>query len=131
MFGAQGASQEPWGFLGSAPATSKGALGKVDQVHRGPFWGVLDRLKYVRAQILIVKPGNINIFIFRSERFLEGPEGVPGACSAAKAAPEEVPGARSGAKAEPKGGQKRSIDFFWAPGGGQIGTSVEKLAFGK
>ena len=104
MFGAQGASQEPWGFLGSAPATSQGALGKFDQVHWEPFWGVLDLQKDVRAQMRMVK--HMNNFIFRSERFLEGPEGVPGACSAARAAPEEVPGARSGAKAGPKGGSK-------------------------
>ena len=73
----------------------------------------------------------MNNFIFRSERFLEGPEGAPGACSAAKAAPGEVPGAQSGAKVEPKGRQKLSIDFFWAPGRAQIGTSVEKVDFGK
>ena len=28
---------------GSAPAGSQGALGKVDQVHWGPFWEALDR----------------------------------------------------------------------------------------
>ena len=68
------ASQEPKGFLGSAPATSEGALGKVDQVHRGPFWGVLDRLKYVRAQILMVKPVFFfDDFTFRLERAWKRP----------------------------------------------------------
>ena len=57
----------------------------------------------------------MNNFIFRFERFQEGPEGVPGACSAAKVAPEEVPGAVSGSKAEPKGGKNGSIDFFLGP----------------
>ena len=53
----------------------------------------------------------MNNFIFRFERFREGPEGVPGVCSAAKVAPEEVPGAVSGSKAEPKGGKKGAMNF--------------------
>ena len=56
-FGAQEASQESEDFRGSALATSEGALGKVDQAHGGPFRGVLDRQKYVRASILMVKQG--------------------------------------------------------------------------
>ena len=55
------------------------------------------------------------------ERFQEGPEGVPGACSAAKVAPEEVPGAVSGSKAEPKGGKNGSIEFFLGPLGAPPG----------
>ena len=53
VLGAQVASQEPLGFLGRAPATSQGALGKVGQVHWGLFGGVLDLQKYVRAQIMV------------------------------------------------------------------------------
>ena len=49
VFGAQEASQEPSYFLGSALATSEGGLPKIDQAHGGPFWGVLDRLKYAKA----------------------------------------------------------------------------------
>ena len=56
VFDAQEASQEPSYFLGSALATSEGGLQKIDQAHGGPFWGVLDRLKYAKAQILMVKP---------------------------------------------------------------------------
>ena len=56
VFGAQEASQEPSYFPGSALATSEGGLQKIDQAHGGPFWGVLDRLKYAKAQILMVKP---------------------------------------------------------------------------
>ena len=48
-------------------------------------------------------------------RFREGPEGVPGACSAAKVAPEEVPGAVSGSKAEPEGGKNGPINFCLGP----------------
>ena len=36
---------------------SKEALGKADQVQGGPFWGVLDRQKFARAQILMEKVG--------------------------------------------------------------------------
>ena len=68
----------------------------------------------------------MNNSIFRSEQFLEGPEGVPGACSAARAAPEEVPGARSGAKAAPKGCQKGAIAFFWGPRGGAKSQQASK-----
>ena len=56
VFGAQEASQEPSYFPGSALATSEGGLQKIDQAHGGPFWGVLDRLKYAKAQNLMVKP---------------------------------------------------------------------------
>ena len=56
MFGAQEASQESQDFLGSALATSEGALGKVDQAHGGLFGGSWDRPKYVRASNLMVKP---------------------------------------------------------------------------
>ena len=34
---------------GGAPAGSQGALGKVHQVHWGPFWEVLDWQNVVRA----------------------------------------------------------------------------------
>ena len=34
---------------GSAPAGSQGALGKVDQVHWGPFWEALDRQNVGRS----------------------------------------------------------------------------------
>ena len=37
VFGAQEASQEPSYFLGSALATSEGALQKIGQAHGGPF----------------------------------------------------------------------------------------------
>ena len=40
-----------------APEISKGALGKVARVQGGPFWGVLDRQKFARAQILMEKVG--------------------------------------------------------------------------
>ena len=36
-------------------ATSKEALGKVNQVQGGPFWRVLDRQKFARARVLIEK----------------------------------------------------------------------------
>ena len=49
VFGAQEASQEPSYFLGSALATSEGALQTIGSAHGGPFWGVLDRLKYAKA----------------------------------------------------------------------------------
>ena len=56
VFGAQEASQEPSYFLGSALATSEGGLQKIDQAHGRPFWGILDRLKYAKAQKVMVKP---------------------------------------------------------------------------
>ena len=34
---------------------SKEALGKVNQVQGGPFWRVLDRQKFARAQFLMEK----------------------------------------------------------------------------
>ena len=40
-----------------AQEISKGALGKVNQVQGGPFWRVLDRQKFARAQILREKLG--------------------------------------------------------------------------
>ena len=55
-FDAPEASQEPSYFPGSALATSEGGLQKIDQAQGGPFWGVLDRLKYAKAQIWMVKP---------------------------------------------------------------------------
>ena len=55
---------------------------------------------------IFMNRANISNFMSRSERFLEAPEGVLGACSAAKEARKEVPGARSGAKAGPKECQK-------------------------
>ena len=36
---------------------SKEALGKVNQVQGGPFWRVLDRQKFARAQFVIEKLG--------------------------------------------------------------------------
>ena len=33
-------------------AASKEALGRADQVQGGPFWKVLDRQKFARAQLL-------------------------------------------------------------------------------
>ena len=56
VFGAQEASQEPSYFLGSALATSEGALQTIGSAHEGPLWGVLDRLKYAKAQMMMVKP---------------------------------------------------------------------------
>ena len=41
--------------LRSAHAISEESLGKVDQAHGEPFWGVLDRHKYIRASILMTK----------------------------------------------------------------------------
>ena len=38
---------------------SKEALGKVARVQGGPFWGVLDRQKFARAQILMEKVGGL------------------------------------------------------------------------
>ena len=54
-FGFQEASQESYDFLGSALATFKGHLGKVDHAHGSPLWGVMDQHNCVEASLLIVK----------------------------------------------------------------------------
>ena len=47
--GIPGGSREGSKSGGGAPAGSQGALGKVHQVHWGPFWEVLDLQNVVRA----------------------------------------------------------------------------------
>ena len=59
----------------------------------------------------------LNGFIFRSGRFLEGPERVLKAWGEAKWSP--------------RGTKKDRSIFVWGPREAQIGTSVEKVAFGK
>ena len=51
--GIPGGSREGSKSGGGAPAGSQGALGKVDQVHWGPFLKVLDLQKVARACILM------------------------------------------------------------------------------
>ena len=87
-----------------APEISKGALGKVARVQGGPFWGVLDRQKFARARFLMENWAGFKISVFRFERFLEGPEGVPGACGRATGIPKGGPGRCSKFTLGPRGG---------------------------
>ena len=97
-----GAREGPETCVG-ALEISKEALWKVNQVQRGPFWKVLDRQKFARARILKENSAGFKIFVFRFERFLEGPEGVPRAWGRATGIP--------------KGGPGRSINFTLGPQG--------------
>ncbi len=51
-----GPGRAPRRALGT-PVASKGAIRKVDEVHGGPFWRVLDWQKFARAQLLEEKLG--------------------------------------------------------------------------
>ena len=106
MLDVQGAPGRVPRGAGSVLAASKEALGKVDQVQGGPFWRVLDRPKFARAQLLVEKVGGFYDFRFSLERFLEGPEGVPGAWGRATGIPKGGPGRCTKFTLGPRGGSQ-------------------------
>ena len=121
MLGAHVASQEPKGFLGSAPATSEGALGKVDQVHRGLLGGP-GSAKVRQGFNFDGKTNVILTFSFFVPR---------GSRERVRRPPRRSLERGRGPKRRPRGAQNDRSIFFWALGEAQIGTSVEKVAFGK
>ena len=72
-------------------ATAKRALHAGEDVHGGPFRNVLDGQKFAWAKFLIEKGTRVLRCSFRSERFLEGPERVPGAWGRATGIPKGGP----------------------------------------
>ena len=76
----------------------------MDQVQGWPFGRVLDQQKFAGAQLLRQKRCEFNIFIFRFERFFEGPERLPKTRRAAQEASRE--------------GLGKSIQSEWSPNGG-------------
>ena len=126
VLGAQVASQEPLGFPGRAPATSQGALGKVDQVHWGPFWGVLDLQKYVRAQILMVKQGKYYHFHFSLRAVSGRSRGGPGSVFGGRGGPRGGPWSAVGGQGGTQGRPKIIDRFFLGPQGGPKSEQASK-----
>ena len=118
VLGAPVASQEPILFLGRAPATSQGALGKVDQVHWGPFWGVLDLQKYGQGFNLDGKTGVIlTIPFFAPSDFWKVPRRSQERVRRPKRPPRRSQERGRRQKRRPRGAQGRRAFLFGAQGG--------------